>query len=46
MYSHVEGWKASGLTQSKYCDSVGIKLVTFSYWVIRLSLFLFLSNKK
>lgn len=35
MYSHVEGWKVSGLTQSKYCKSVGIKLATFSYWVIK-----------
>ncbi|MGG5504590.1 IS66 family insertion sequence element accessory protein TnpA, partial [Myroides odoratimimus] len=25
MYSHVEDWQASGLTQSKYCESVGIK---------------------
>ncbi|WP_025124840.1 IS66 family insertion sequence element accessory protein TnpA [Myroides odoratimimus] len=31
MYSHVEGWKVSGLTQSKYCESVGIK------WAIYLS---------
>ncbi|MDM1352594.1 MAG: IS66 family insertion sequence element accessory protein TnpA [Flavobacterium sp.] len=35
MYSHVEDWKTSGLTQSKYCESVGINLATFSYWVIK-----------
>lgn len=35
MYSHVEDYKASGLTQSRYCESVGIKLATFSYWVIK-----------
>ncbi|MGL5276078.1 IS66 family insertion sequence element accessory protein TnpA [Myroides sp.] len=35
MYSHVEDWKTSGLTQSSYCESVGIKLATFSYWVIK-----------
>ncbi|MDM1514365.1 IS66 family insertion sequence element accessory protein TnpA [Myroides odoratimimus] len=35
MYSHVEDWKISGLTQSKYCESVGIKLATFSYWVVK-----------
>ncbi|MDR2221106.1 MAG: hypothetical protein LBE34_00025 [Flavobacteriaceae bacterium] len=35
MYSHVEDWKASGLTQSRYCESVGIKLPTFSYWVVK-----------
>lgn len=35
MYSHVEDWKASGLTQSKYCESVGINLATFSYWVVK-----------
>ena len=35
MYSHVEDWKASGLTQSRYCESVGIKLATFSYWVVK-----------
>ncbi|MCA4807331.1 IS66 family insertion sequence element accessory protein TnpA [Myroides odoratimimus] len=35
MYSHVEDWQASGLTQSKYCESVGIKLATFSYWVVK-----------
>ncbi|MDM1519357.1 IS66 family insertion sequence element accessory protein TnpA [Myroides odoratimimus] len=35
MYSHVEDWRASGLTQSKYCESVGIKLATFSYWVVK-----------
>ncbi|MEC4029175.1 IS66 family insertion sequence element accessory protein TnpA, partial [Myroides odoratimimus] len=23
------------LTQSKYCESVGIKLATFSYWVVK-----------
>jgi len=35
MYSHVEDYKASGLTQSRYCENVGIKLATFSYWVIK-----------
>ena len=25
MYGHVERWKQSGLTQSEYCASVGIK---------------------
>lgn len=35
MYSHVEDWQISGLTQSKYCESVGIKLATFSYWVVK-----------
>ncbi|SHL56265.1 IS66 family insertion sequence element accessory protein TnpA [Myroides odoratimimus] len=35
MYSYIEDWKASGLTQSKYCDSVGIKLATFSYWLVK-----------
>ncbi|MEC4113118.1 IS66 family insertion sequence element accessory protein TnpA [Myroides pelagicus] len=35
MYSHVEDWQASGLTQSKYCESVGINLATFSYWVVK-----------
>ncbi|MCC9043646.1 IS66 family insertion sequence element accessory protein TnpB [Myroides sp. M-43] len=35
MYSHVEDWKSSGLTQSRYCESVGIKLATFSYWVVK-----------
>ncbi|MEK6452167.1 IS66 family insertion sequence element accessory protein TnpB [Myroides sp. C2723] len=35
MYSHVEDWKASELTQSKYCESTGIKLASFSYWVIK-----------
>ncbi len=35
MYGHVERWKQSGLTQSEYCASVGIKLATFSYWVTK-----------
>ncbi|MDM1506877.1 IS66 family insertion sequence element accessory protein TnpB [Myroides odoratimimus] len=35
MYSYVEDWQASGLTQSKYCESVGINLATFSYWVVK-----------
>lgn len=35
MYSHVEDWQVSGLTQSKYCESVGINLATFSYWVVK-----------
>lgn len=35
MYSHIEDWKASGLTQSKYCESAGINLATFSYWVVK-----------
>ncbi|MVX34387.1 MULTISPECIES: IS66 family insertion sequence element accessory protein TnpA [Myroides] len=35
MYSHVEDWRTSGLTQSRYCESVGIKLATFSYWVVK-----------
>lgn len=33
MLSQVEAWKQSGLTQQSYCDQVGIKLPTFSYWV-------------
>ncbi|WP_010257400.1 IS66 family insertion sequence element accessory protein TnpA [Myroides injenensis] len=33
MYSHVEDWKASGLTQVIYCEEQGLKLPTFSYWV-------------
>lgn len=35
MYSHVEDWKAGGLTQSRYCESVGINLATFRYWVVK-----------
>jgi len=35
MYSHVADWQSSGLTQSSYCKNVGIKLATFSYWVIQ-----------
>ncbi|WP_121965230.1 hypothetical protein [Myroides sp. N17-2] len=35
MYSHVENWKASGLTQVKYCESVGLKIENFSYWVVK-----------
>lgn len=35
MYSYVEDYKASGLTQSRYCDSIGMKLATFSYWLIK-----------
>ena len=33
MYSHVEDWKASGLKQATYCENLGLKLPTFSYWV-------------
>jgi len=33
MYSHVEEWKESGLTQVVYCEEQGLKLPTFSYWV-------------
>lgn len=33
MYSHVENWKASGLTQAIYCEEQGLKLPTFSYWI-------------
>ncbi|MCC9043298.1 IS66 family insertion sequence element accessory protein TnpB [Myroides sp. M-43] len=35
MYSHVEDWQVSGLTQTRYCENVGIKLATFSYWVVK-----------
>ena len=35
MYGHVERWKQSGLSQSEYCTSVGIKLATFSYWLVK-----------
>lgn len=33
MFSQVAAWRQSGLTQRNYCDQVGIKLATFSYWV-------------
>ncbi|WP_413511711.1 IS66 family insertion sequence element accessory protein TnpA [Myroides odoratus] len=33
MYSHVEDWKTSGLTQATYCEEQGLKLATFSYWI-------------
>ena len=33
MYSHVESWKQSGLTQGVYCEDQGLKLPTFSYWI-------------
>lgn len=33
MYSHIEDWKASGLTQAAYCGKQRLKLPTFSYWV-------------
>ncbi|MGG5578847.1 IS66 family insertion sequence element accessory protein TnpA [Myroides sp. C15-4] len=33
MYSHVEEWKASRLTQAAYCEEQRLKLPTFSYWV-------------
>jgi len=33
MFSQVEAWKQSGLTQRSYCDQVGIKVPTFNYWV-------------
>lgn len=33
MLSHVESWRQSGLTQRVYCNQVGIRSGTFSYWV-------------
>lgn len=29
---HIEGWKESGLSQARYCETQGIKLTTFSYY--------------
>jgi len=33
---HVEGWRASGLSQRAYCVGEGLKLSTFQYWTRRL----------
>lgn len=35
MFSLVEDWRQSGLTQKDFCASHGIKVATLGYWVAR-----------
>jgi hypothetical protein len=34
--AHVEAWKASGLSQRRYCEERGVSLSTFQWWRRRL----------
>lgn len=35
--THVEAWRASGLSQSAYCREHGLSLASFGYWRRRLA---------
>ncbi|WP_044208259.1 hypothetical protein [Flammeovirga sp. OC4] len=35
MYTHLEAFQNSGLTQKAYCELHSIKVTTFSYWITK-----------
>jgi hypothetical protein len=34
-FEHIQGWRASGLSQSAYCALHGLKIASLGYWISR-----------